>query len=33
VVQVVPRVFEDLEPIKLFHTVERPGTTWGKAPG
>ena len=32
-VQVVPRVFEDMEPIKVFYTVERPGTTWGKAPG
>ena len=31
-VQVVPRVFEDIEPIKVFYTVEKTGTTWGKAP-
>jgi uncharacterized protein len=30
--QVVPRVFEDLEPIKVYYTLEIPGTTWGKAP-
>ena len=32
-VQVVPRIFEELEEIRVFYTVERPGTTWGKAPG
>ena len=31
-VQVVPRVFEEIEPIKVFYTVERAGTTWRKAP-
>ena len=31
-VQVVPRIFEELEEIRVFYTVERPGTTWGKAP-
>ena len=31
-VQVVPRIFEELEEIKLYYTVEAPGTTWGKAP-
>jgi uncharacterized protein len=30
-VQVVPRVFEADE-IKVYYTVETPGTTWGKAP-
>ena len=31
-VQVVPRIFEEIEPIKVFYTVEQAGTTWGKAP-
>ena len=31
-VQVVPRLFEELEEIKVFYTIEQPGTTWGKAP-
>ena len=31
-VQVVPRVFEDTEDIRVYYTVEKPGTTWGKAP-
>ena len=31
-VQVVPRVFEEIEPIKVYYTVERAGTRWGKAP-
>jgi len=31
-VQVVPRLFEELEEIRVFYTVERAGTTWGKAP-
>jgi uncharacterized OB-fold protein len=31
-VQVVPRIFEEVEPIKVYYTLERPGTTWGKAP-
>ena len=31
-VQVVPRIFEELEDIRVYYTVEQPGTTWGKAP-
>ena len=31
VVQVVPRIFEELEDIRVYYTIERPGTTWGKA--
>jgi uncharacterized OB-fold protein len=31
-VQVVPRLFEESEEIKVHYTIERPGTTWGKAP-
>ena len=31
-VQVVPRIFEEVEPIKVYYTLEKPGTTWGKAP-
>jgi len=31
-VQVVPRVFDEIEPIKVYYTIETPGTTWGKAP-
>ena len=31
-VQVVPRIFEEIEEIKVYYTVEQPGTTWGKAP-
>ena len=31
-VQVVPRIFEDVEPIRVYYSVEKPGTTWGKAP-
>jgi uncharacterized OB-fold protein len=31
-VQVVPRLFEESEEIKVYYTVETPGTTWGKAP-
>lgn len=30
-VQVVPQIF-DAEEIKVYYTVEKPGTTWGKAP-
>jgi uncharacterized OB-fold protein len=28
--QVVPRIFEELEPIKVYYSLERPGTTWAK---
>lgn len=31
-IQVVPRIFEESEAIKLYYTIEKPGTTWGKAP-
>jgi len=31
-VQVVPRIFEEIEDIKVYYTVEQPGATWGKAP-
>ena len=31
-VQVVPRIFEEVEEIRVYYTVERPGTTWGTAP-
>lgn len=31
-IQVVPRIFEELEEIKVYYTLEQPGTTWGKAP-
>lgn len=30
-VQVVPRVFEEIERIKVYYSLDRPGTTWGKA--
>lgn len=31
-VQVVPRLFEEVEEIKVYYTIEKPGTTWSKAP-
>jgi len=31
-VQVVPRIWEEGEEIRVYYTVERPGTEWGKAP-
>jgi uncharacterized OB-fold protein len=31
-VQVVPRLFEEIPEVKLYYSLERPGTTWGKAP-
>jgi uncharacterized OB-fold protein len=31
-VQTVPRIDESTEDIKVFYTIERAGTTWGKAP-
>jgi uncharacterized OB-fold protein len=30
--QLVPRVFEEIEEIKVHYTLEQPGTTWSKAP-
>jgi hypothetical protein len=29
--QVVPRIFEELEEIKVYYSLEKPGTTWSKA--
>lgn len=31
-VQVVPQIFDEVEQIKVYYTVEESGTTWGKAP-
>jgi uncharacterized OB-fold protein len=31
-VQVVPRIFEEMSSIKVYYTLEKPGTTWKKAP-
>ena len=31
-VQVVPRIVEEIEDIRVYYTVELPGTTWVKAP-
>ncbi len=28
--QVVPQIFEDLEEIKVYYSLEKPGTTWSK---
>jgi len=28
--QLVPRIFEELEEIKVYYSLERPGTTWSK---
>jgi uncharacterized OB-fold protein len=30
--QIVPRIFEEVEDIKVYYSLEEPGTTWGKAP-
>ena len=30
-VQVVPRIFEELEEIKVFYSLEKPGTSWVKS--
>lgn len=29
--QVVPRIFEEIEEIKVYYSLERPGTDWSKA--
>jgi len=29
-VQVVPRIFEELEAIKVYYSLEKPGTDWAK---
>ena len=31
-VQIVPQVFEELEDIKVYYSLEQPGTTWSQAP-
>jgi uncharacterized OB-fold protein len=31
-VQVVPRIMEESEEIKVYYSIEAAGTTWGKAP-
>jgi uncharacterized OB-fold protein len=31
-VQVVPRLFEEQEKIRVYYSVERAGTEWGKSP-
>ena len=31
-VQVVPRIFEEIEEIKLYYTIEKLGAQWEKAP-
>jgi uncharacterized OB-fold protein len=28
--QVVPRIFEEIEDIKVYYSLEKPGTTWSK---
>ena len=30
-VQVVPRIFEEMQEIKVYYTLEKPGTKWGRA--
>jgi hypothetical protein len=30
-IQVVPRIFEEIEEIKVYYSLEKPGTTWGRA--
>jgi uncharacterized OB-fold protein len=30
-VQIVPRIFEEMEEIKVYYSLEQPGTTWSKA--
>ena len=29
--QVVPRIFDEIEEIKVYYSLEKPGTTWSKA--
>ena len=29
--QVVPRIFEELEEIKVYYSLEQPGTTWSRS--
>jgi uncharacterized OB-fold protein len=32
-VQIVPQIFEELEEIKVYYSLEKPGTTWSKVEG
>jgi len=32
-IQIVPRVFEELEDIKVYYSLEVPGSTWSKVEG
>ena len=29
-VQIVPQIFEELEDIKVYYSLEQPGTTWSQ---
>jgi uncharacterized OB-fold protein len=29
-IQVVPQIFEEMEEIKVYYSLEKPGTTWSK---
>ena len=29
-IQIVPQIFEELEEIKVYYSLEKPGTTWSK---
>jgi len=29
-IQIVPRIFEEVEEIKVYYSLEKPGTTWSK---
>jgi uncharacterized OB-fold protein len=31
-VQIVPQIFEETEEIKVYYSLEQPGTTWSQAP-
>lgn len=30
-IQIVPQIFDELEEIKVYYSLEKPGTTWAKA--
>lgn len=30
-IQIVPRIFEEMEEIKVYYSLEKPGTTWSKS--
>ena len=31
-VQIVPQIFDEIEDIKVYYSLEKPGTTWSKVP-